>query len=282
MDKNENWDIILKPTRGLLSINLKQVWNYRDLLFLFVKRDIITTYKQTILGPIWFFVQPILTMLIYVFIFGNVAKISTDGVPQPLFYIAGIILWNYFASCFSQTANTFVGNAGIFGKVFFPRLIVPLSQVISNLIKFCIQFTLFLVLFLYYFNVNNNIYPSLLIFLLPVLLVLMAGIGLGFGLIFSSFTTKYKDLKFLMQFGIQLLMYATPVIYPLSTIPEKYQFWFKLNPLTHIIETFKTAFLGSGNFSLNGLLYSILFMCLTLIIGVLVFNKTEQNFMDTV
>ena len=161
-------------------------------------------------------------------------------------------------------------------------MIVPLSQVISNLIKFCIQFTLFLVLFLYYFNVNNNIHPSLLILLLPVLLVLMAGIGLGFGLIFSSFTTKYKDLKFLMQFGIQLLMYATPVIYPLSTIPEKYQFWFKLNPLTHIIETFKTAFLGSGNFSLNGLLYSILFMCLTLIIGVLVFNKTEQNFMDTV
>ncbi len=282
MNKDEDWDIILKPKRGLFSINLKQVYDYRDLLFLFVKRDIITTYKQTVLGPIWFFIQPILTMLIYVFIFGNVAQISTDNIPQPLFYISGIIMWNYFASCFSQTANTFVGNAGIFGKVFFPRLIVPLSQVTSNLIKFCIQFSLFIALFLYYYFNNDNITPSLLILLLPLLLIIMAGMGLGFGLIFSSLTTKYKDLKFLMQFGIQLLMYATPVIYPLSTIPSKYQFWFKLNPLTHIIETFKTAFLGSGQFSLIGLLYSLSFTIIALFIGIIIFNKTEQNFMDTV
>ncbi|MDF1673514.1 MAG: ABC transporter permease [Vicingaceae bacterium] len=281
MNKDEDWDIILKPKRNLLDINLKQIYQYRDLLFLFVKRDIITTYKQTILGPIWFFVQPILTMVIYVFIFGKVAKISTDDIPQPLFYISGIIMWNYFSSCFSLTANTFTGNAGIFGKVFFPRLIVPLSQITSNLIKFCIQFILFLIVFFYYLN-SNAITPSYLIVLLPVLILIIAVLGLGLGLIFSSLTTKYKDLKFLMQFGIQLLMYATPVIYPLSTIPAQYQFWFKLNPLTHVIETFKTAFLGSGQFSLTGLLYSCIFTTFTLIIGVIIFNKTEQNFMDTV
>lgn len=282
MNKNEEWNIIIEPKRGLLSLNLKQIYDYRDLLFLFVKRDIITTYKQTILGPIWFFIQPILTMLIYIFIFGNVAKIPTDSVPQPLFYISGIIMWNYFSSCFSQTANTFVGNAGIFGKVFFPRLIVPLSQVTSNLIKFCIQFTLFLCIFFYYYYHNTSISPSYLILLLPLLLLIMAGLGLGFGLIFSSLTTKYKDLKFLMQFGIQLLMYATPVIYPLNSIPKEYLFWLKLNPISHIIETFKTAFLGSGQFSLNGLIYSFIFTIISLAIGIIIFNKTEKNFMDTV
>ena len=190
---------------------------------------------------------------------------------------------NYFSSCFNQTANTFIQNAGIFGKVFFPRLIVPLSQITSNLIKFGIQFLLFLGLFIYYYYFTRAVlHPSLLIMLAPLLLLLMAGLGLGFGLIFSSLTTKYKDLKFLLQFGVQLLMYATPVIYPLSTIPNKYQFWFKLNPLTHIIETFKTAFLGSGTFSLNGLLYAGVFTLIILFLGVLVFNKTEQNFMDTV
>lgn len=280
MDKQ--WDLIIKPKRNLFDINLKQVYEYKDLLLLFVKRDVITVYKQTILGPIWFFVQPILTMVIYVFVFGNVAKISTDSIPQPLFYLSGIVMWNYFADCFNQTANTFTQNANIFGKVFFPRLIIPLSKVISSLIKYLIQFSLFLVLFFYYYFNSSVIQPSLLIFIVPTLLLLMAGLGLGFGLIFSSLTTKYKDLKFLIQFGVQLLMYATPIIYPLSTIPQKYQFWVKLNPIAHIVETFKTAFLGSGQFSVNGLIYASIFTLMTLIIGVLIFNKTEQKFMDTV
>lgn len=282
MDKNEDWDIILQPKRNLFNVNLKQVYDYKDLLFLFVKRDIITTYKQTVLGPIWFFVQPILTMVIYVFVFGNIAHISTDNIPQPLFYLSGIVMWNYFAESFNQTSDTFTKNAGIFGKVFFPRLIVPLSKVISALIKFIIQFLLFLVLCLYYYFNTTVIHPSYMIALLPILLLLMAGLGLGFGLIFSSLTTKYKDLKFLIQFGVQLLMYATPIIYPLSTIPEKYQFWIKLNPLTHLIETFKSIFLGSGSLSLNGLIYSCIFTIVTLTVGVLIFNKTEQKFMDTV
>jgi lipopolysaccharide transport system permease protein len=282
MDTNENWDLILKPKRHLFDVNLKQVYDYSDLLFLFVKRDIITTYKQTVLGPIWFFVQPILTMVIYVFVFGNIAKISTDGIPQPLFYLSGIVLWNYFAESFNQTADTFTKNANIFGKVFFPRLIVPISKIISALIKFIIQFGLFLALYFYYFFNSTAVQPSSLILLLPVLLLLMAGLGLGFGLIFSSLTTKYKDLKFLIQFGVQLLMYATPIIYPLSTIPEKYQFWMKLNPITHLIETFKTAFLGSGQLSVNGLIYTTVFTIVTLVLGGVVFNRTEQKFMDTV
>lgn len=279
---NNQWDIIIQPRRNVFNINFKQLYKYKDLLWLFVKRDVVTIYKQTILGPIWFFVQPILTMVIYVFVFGNIANISTDGIPQPLFYLAGIVMWNYFAESFNQTADTFTQNANLFGKVFFPRLIVPLSKIISALIKFVIQFLLFLALYLYFLFNTTVIQPSYLIILLPVLLLLMAGLGLGFGLIFSSLTTKYKDLKFLIQFGVQLLMYATPIIYPLSTIPVKYQFWIKLNPITHIIETFKTTFLGSGQFSANGLFYACVFTLFILTLGVLIFNKTEQKFMDTV
>ncbi len=282
MNKSEKWDLIIKPKRGLLDINLKQLYDYKDLLTMFVKRDVVTLYKQTILGPIWFFVQPLMTMAIYVFVFGNIAKISTDGVPQPLFYLSGIILWNYFSECFNKTADTFTQNANIFGKVFFPRLIIPLSKILSGLIKFFIQFLLFLAVFLYYYFTTNSISSSLLLFSLPVLIFMMAGIGFGFGLIFSSLTTKYKDLKFLIQFGVQLLMYATPVIYPLSSIPAKYQFWIKLNPITHIIEAFKTAFLGSGHFSMYGLIYALLFTLIVIFLGIIIFNKTEQKFMDTV
>ncbi len=278
----EQWDIIIKPKRGLFSLNLSQVYHYRDLLFLFVKRDVITVYKQTILGPIWFFVQPILTMLIYMFVFGNIAKLSTDGIPQPLFYLTGIIIWNYFSECFNQTSDTFTKNANLFGKVFFPRLVVPLSKIIAGLIKFFIQFGLFLVVFFYYLFKGSNVHPSYLIILLPLLLFLMAGMGLGFGLIFSSLTTKYKDLKFLIQFGVQLLMYASPVIYPLSSIPEKHRFWLEINPLTHVLEAFKTTFLGSGVLSINGLIYSTIFTLVILFIGTVIFNKTEQKFMDTV
>lgn len=282
MAMDNEWDLVIEPKRSWFKLNLKQVFQYKDLLFLFVKRDVITLYKQTILGPIWFFVQPILTMLIFVFVFGKIAKISTDGIPQPIFYLSGIILWNYFSECFNQTADTFTKNANIFGKVFFPRLVVPLSKVVSGLIKFCIQFCLFFAVFLYYYFTTDSIKPSYLIVILPLLLLLMAGLGLGFGLIFSSLTTKYKDLKFLIQFGVQLLMYATPVIYPLSSIPEKHQIWLQLNPLTHIIETFKTIFLGSGIFSWLGILYSSILMLIVLFSGIIIFNKTEQKFMDTV
>jgi len=282
METKAEWDLIIQPKRNLLDVNLKQIYQYRDLLFMFVKRDIITTYKQTVLGPIWFFIQPIMTMLIYVFVFGNIAKISTDNIPQPLFYLAGIVLWNYFSECFNQTADTFTKNADIFGKVFFPRLILPLSKVVSGLIKFMIQFILFIAVFLYFYFKHANVHPSYLVVLVPLLLLMMAGLGLGFGLIFSALTTKYKDLKFLIQFGVQLLMYATPIIYPLSTIPNDKKIWFFINPLTHIIEAFKHIFLGAGYLSFNGLLYAGIFTLATLFFGIIIFNKTEQNFMDTV
>jgi len=282
MNLTEKWDIEIKPKKSLLDVNLKQVYDYRDLLIMFVKRDVVTLYKQTILGPIWFFVQPIMTMAIYVFVFGNIAKISTDEIPQPLFYLSGIILWNYFSECFNQTADTFSQNANIFGKVFFPRLIIPLSKVVSGLIKFVIQFILFFTLFLYYYFTTNVISPSPLLIFLPLLIIMMAGIGLGFGLIFSSLTTKYKDLKFLIQFGVQLLMYATPIIYPLSSIPADKKIWLNINPLTHIIEAFKYIFLGKGAFSEMGLIYSAVFTLIILFTGVIVFNKTEKSFMDTV
>lgn len=278
----EDWNIIIQPKRHLFSINLKQLFVYRDLLRMFVKRDIVVVYKQTVLGPIWFIVQPILTMVMFVFIFGNVANIPTDGVPKPLFYLAGIVMWGYFAECFNQTSDTFSQNANIFGKVFFPRLIIPLSKVTSAIIKFLIQFCLFLALYIFFFFKGENIKPQIYILLLPFLLLLMAGIGLGFGLVFSSLTTKYKDLKFLIQFAVQLLMYATPIIYSLNYLPEKYRFWIELNPITHVIEAFKFSFLGAGTLSLSGLLYSTFFAVVILFCGILIFNKTEKNFMDTV
>ena len=281
--ENNHWDLTIAPTRSLFDIKLKQLFHYRDLLFLFVKRDIAVIYKQTVLGPIWFFLQPVMTTIIYVFVFGSVANLSTDGIPKPLFYLSGIVIWNYFSDCFMQTSDTFVKNADIFGKVYFPRLISPLSVIISNLLKFFIQFLLFIGLYVYFIlSPENQISPQIQIGFLPLYILMMSMLGLGFGLIFSSLTTKYKDLKFLIQFGVQLLMYATPVIYPLSSIPEKYQFYFKLNPITHIIEAFKFSFLGKGYFSNNGLLYSFCIISLILFFGILIFNKTEKDFMDTV
>lgn len=280
--KKEHWDLIIEPNRSLLNIKLKQLFRYRDLLIQMVLRDITVVYKQTVLGPIWFFVQPILTTVIYVFVFGRIANISTDGIPGPLFYMGGIVVWNYFADCFNKTSDTFVQNAGVFGKVYFPRLISPLSVVISNSIKFVIQIVLFLVIYVYYFATTGNLQPQISLLGLPLFIILMAALGLGLGLIFSSLTTKYKDLKFLIQFGVQLLMYATPIIYPLSTIPEKLQFYFKLNPITHIVEGFKYAFFGIGYFNPVWLLYSIGVIFLVLILGIIVFNKTEKDFMDTV
>ena len=278
----ESWSTIIKPKRHLFDVKLYQLWQYRDLLYLFVIRDIKIVYKQTILGPLWFFIQPIMTTLIYVFVFGNIANLSTDGIPKPLFYLSGVVMWNYFSECFIRNSDTFTLNAPIFGKVYFPRLITPISIVISNAIKFLIQFGLFFSLWIYYYAKGNIINWNIEVLIFPYLILLMALLGLGFGIIFSSLTTKYKDLKFLIQFGVQLLMYATPIIYPLSSIPvgaQKVLYW---NPITHIIEAFKYGFLGQGSFDLYGLAYSSCFTIILLIIGILIFNKTEQTFMDTV
>ena len=278
----KNWTIYIKPKRSLFQINIKEIWEFRDLIFMFIKRDIVTLYKQTILGPIWFFIQPILTMLVYIFVFANIAKLSTDGLPESLFYLSGIIMWNYFAECFNQTSDTFSQNSQIFGKVYFPRLILPISKIISGFIKFLIQSLLFYVVFFFYLVTTDFLNPSWWILLSPLLVILMAGFGLGFGLIFTSLTTKYRDLKFLIQFGVQLLMFATPIIYPLSSVKGKLLTIMNYNPFTHVFESFKFAFLGKGVNNIEGLTYSITFMLFVLFLGVLIFNKTEKNFMDTV
>ena len=278
----KNWTIYIKPKRSLFQINIKEIWEFRDLIFMFIKRDIVTLYKQTILGPIWFFIQPILTMLVYIFVFANIAKLSTDGLPESLFYLSGIIMWNYFAECFNQTSDTFSQNSQIFGKVYFPRLILPISKIISGFIKFLIQSLLFYVVVFFYLVTTDFLNPSLWILLSPLLVILMAGFGLGFGLIFTSLTTKYRDLKFLIQFGVQLLMFATPIIYPLSSVKGKLLTIMNYKPFTHVFESFKFAFLGKGVNNIEGLTYSIIFMLFVLFLGVLIFNKTEKNFMDTV
>lgn len=281
-DNTKAWDLIIEPQQGLLDVNFKEIWDYRDLLFLFVKRDVVTVYKQTVLGPIWFFVQPIMTMLVYIVVFGNIAGIPTDGIPKPLFYLSGIIIWNYFSECFLKTSDTFTVNQDMFGKVYFPRLIMPLSKVVSGLIKFFIQFILFLVLYLYFLVDGVPVQLGFELLLVPYFIVLMALLGLGFGLIFTSMTTKYRDLKFLIQFGVQLLMYATPIIYPMSEIPEKIRYFIFFNPLSHIVEGFKLAFLGQGSLTTSGLLYSSACTLIVLIVGILIFNKTEKTFVDTV
>lgn len=278
----EQWTLIIKPTTGWFEFNLEDLWKYRDLLYMFVKRDFVAVYQQTILGPIWYFLQPVLTTLTFTIVFGNIAQISTDGLPQLLFYLSGIIGWNYFSDCLNATSGTFSSNAAIFGKVYFPRLIAPLSTVISNLIKFLIQFILFLGFLAYFISTGANVNPNITILITPVLLILMAGLGLGFGIIISSLTTKYRDLRFLITFGVQLLMYATPVIYPLSALPEKYKVIVMANPMTPVIETFRYAYLGGGSFNPLHLVYSGVFMAVTLFIALMIFNKVEKNFMDTV
>lgn len=279
---NEKWDIVIKPNRGLFDIPIKKIIDYSDLLMLFVRRDLLVVYKQTVLGPLWFFIQPILTTLMFLVVFGNIANISTDGIPKPLFYLAGIVFWNYFADCFNKTSNTFTTNADIFGKVYFPRLIMPISIVISSGFKLGVQFLLFLLVYGFYSIKAGEIYLTKTILLSPLLILMMAMIGLGFGLIFSSLTTKYKDLKFLIQFGVQLFMYATPVIYPISILSDRMKALMWFNPLSHIIEAFKLAFLGQGTFSWSGILYTFICSLIFLFLGVIIFNRTEQNFMDTV
>jgi len=280
--KNLNWDFKIEAHSGPFRLGFKEVWHYRDLLFLFVKRDIITVYKQTILGPLWFFIQPILTTITFMFVFGNLAGISTDGLPQAVFYLGGITIWNYFNELLTQTSKTFTENAPIFGKVYFPRLILPLSKVLSNLLKFGIQFGLFIGVLIYYLLSGTALQPNIHILFLPVLILMMGSLGLACGLITSSLTTKYRDLTFLITFGVTLLMYASPVIYPMSSISAEYQQWLWLNPLSSIIEAFKYSFLGSGVFSWFWLGYSAIFSFVLLAIGAVVFNKMEKTFIDTV
>jgi lipopolysaccharide transport system permease protein len=282
MQQQEHWDLTINPHSKWYDLRIKEIFKYKDLLFLFVKRDFVSIYKQTILGPLWFFLQPIITAITFTVIFGNLAKISTDGLPQILFYMCGITLWNYFADTLTKTADTFSSNVNIFGKVYFPRMIVPLSVVVSNLIKLAIQFLLFLGIWIYYLIQTDLIHPNKMLVLIPFLIILIGFMALSFGIIISSLTTKYRDLKFLVTFGIQLMMYASPIVYPLSIVPEKYKWIIVANPVTSIIETFKYAFLGVGEFSWLYLGYSTLFTIVLFMIGLVIFHRVEKSFMDTV
>lgn len=281
----EKWDFNIQPHSSLFSLKLGEVWRYRDLLRMYVKRDIITYYKQTVLGPLWFFIQPAITTIMFMFVFGGIAGISTDGVPQPLFYMAGLLCWNYFSDCLTRCSDTFISNQGVFGKVYFPRLVVPLSITVSSLVKMGVQTVLFVLIYLYCLCTGGNCSINAYALLLPLLVLMLAGLGLGFGMLITSVTTKYRDLKFLITFGIQLWMYATPVIYPLSTLAKNhpdYVWVLQANPMTSIIETFKYAFLGSGMFSWTSLAYSLMFTVCVLLFGTIVFNKVERNFIDVV
>lgn len=282
-EKEKPWTLEIKPQTSLLSVDFKELWRYRDLYRMLVKRDVVTLYKQTVLGPLWFFIQPIMTTVMYMVVFGGIAKIPTDGIPQPLFYLAGICMWQYFADCLNKTSSTFISNANIFGKVYFPRLVVPLSNVTSNLIKFGIQFMLFAAVYVYFVCTGANVHPTWAAALLPVCIVLIASLALGFGVIFSAMTTKYRDLTFLLTFFVQLWMYATPVIYPLSTITNpKLKMLMMANPLTGVVEVFKYGLLGAGNFSWGMLGYSAGFAFALLAVGIVVFNRIQRSFIDTV
>lgn len=285
----ENWTTVIKPRNKLFEVNLKEIWDYRDLLTLFVKRNIVTQYKQTILGPLWWLIQPALTVIMYMVVFGGIAGIPTDGIPQPLFYLAGVCMWQYFSSCLTSTSNTFVANSGIFGKVYFPRLIMPLATVTSNLVRFLIQLGLFVAVYIFYAFKGMAPSPNWYVLLLPLLVLMMAGLGLGFGIIVSSMTTKYRDLQVLFSFVVSLWMYATPIVYPLSRVAGKMKFGFDvadimcLNPVTPVIETFKYGALGAGEFVGWGwLAYSFVFMSVMLALGILIFNRVQKSFMDTV
>lgn len=282
MEENENWDLIITPRKKWWDLQLGDVWHYRDLIGLFVRRDFVSRYKQTILGPLWLIIQPIMNSLVFTVIFGNIARLPTDGLPQMLFYLSGTVLWHYFSNCLTGTSQTFISNAHLFGKVYFPRLVTPISIVISNLITLAIQFTLFMVFWLFFFARGAEIHMTTWAFALPLLVLLMAGLGLGFGIIVSSLTTKYRDLTYLVGFGVSLWMYASPVIYPVSTIPEKWRWIATVNPISPIIETFRVGFLGAGDASWPRLGYSFVFMMVVLLIGVVIFNRVEKTFIDTV
>lgn len=279
---DQDWDLIIRPQRSWWDLRLDELWRYRDLVLLFVRRDFVSVYKQTILGPLWYLIQPLLTTLVFTIVFGNIASLPTDDLPPFLFYLSGTVIWAYFADCLNKTSQTFISNASLFGKVYFPRLAVPVSILISNLITFSIQFSLFLAFLAYFALRGSSVQPNLWVLITPLLLLMMAGFGLGFGIIVSALTTRYRDLRFLVSFGVQLWMYATPVIYPLSSIPEQYRLYIQLNPLTPIVESFRFAFLGAGELHPLHLLYSLGVMLLALLLGVLLFNRVEQTFMDTI
>lgn len=280
-NKNTEWTNVISSEHSLFKLNLKEVWDYRDLVYMFVKRDFVSSFKQTILGPLWFFINPIFTTVVYLIVFGNIANLSTDGAPKILFYLAGVTLWNYFSSSLGGTSNVFVGNAGIFGKVYFPRLVMPITIVISNLMRFGVQFLLFLVVFFYYWY-KGEVAPNWWVLFTPIFILMMSLFALGVGMIFSSLTTKYRDLSMLLTFGISLYMYATPVIYPTSMLSAKIQPYAKYNPLTGIFEGFKYAWMGVGEFNPIMLVYSTIIILILLAIGTVIFNKVEKGFMDTV
>ncbi len=276
------WDLVIEPPSGWFDLHFRELWRYRDLAGLFVRRDFVATYKQTILGPLWHVIQPLLTTLMFTVVFGRIAGLPTDGVPSFIFYMAGTTVWGYFANCLSRTSGTFLANAGIFGKVYFPRMVVPVSVVVSQLIAFSIQFCFFLLFYVLFRARGAPLQPNWAVGLLPLLLLMMAGLGLGFGIIISSLTTKYRDLQVLVGFGVQLWMYATPVIYPLSTMNEKYRWILVANPMTAVVETFRYGFFGTGAFSAAYLAYSAVFTVVLLLAGMAVFNRVERTFMDTV
>lgn len=280
-NKNTEWTNVISSDHSLFKLNLKEVWDYRDLVYMFVKRDFVSSFKQTILGPLWFFINPIFTTVVYLIVFGNIANLSTDGAPKILFYLAGVTLWNYFSSSLGGTSNVFVGNAGIFGKVYFPRLVMPITIVISNLMRFGVQFLLFLVAFFYYWY-KGEVTPNWWVLFTPIFILMMSLFALGVGMIFSSLTTKYRDLSMLLTFSISLYMYATPVIYPTSMLPSKIQPYAIYNPLTGIFEGFKYAWMGVGEFNPIMLVYSTIIILILLAIGTVIFNKVEKGFMDTV
>ena len=278
----EKWDLIITPRKKWYDLQLRDVWHYRDLIMLFVRRDFVSRFKQTILGPVWLIIQPVLTTLVFTVIFGQIARLPTDGLPQMLFYLSGTVLWNYFSNCLTGTSNTFISNAGIFGKVYFPRLVTPISIVISSLINEFIQLALFLAFFLYFYLMGAQIHMTAWAWTLPLLILLMAGLGLGFGIIISSLTTKYRDLTYLVGFGVSLWMYITPVIYPVSSIPARLRWIADVNPITPIVETFRAGFLGAGDASWVRLAYSAGFMLVVMFIGIVIFNRVEKTFIDTV
>jgi lipopolysaccharide transport system permease protein len=279
----EHWDEVIEPSGKLFDLRLKEVWRYRDLLLLFVKRDFAAQYKQTVLGPLWHVIQPVFTTIVFLFLFNTIAGIKTDDINPILFYMSGITIWNYFSSCLSATSNTFVANAGIFGKVYFPRLVIPLSTVLSNIIKFGIQFCLLLAVMIFIGVRDGNFYVGWSWLLIPLLVLMMAGMGLGLGIIISSLTTKYRDFTVLVGFAVQLLMYLTPIAYPLSVLKGKSYAWLLMyNPLTPIVEAFRYALLGKGSYEPMHLLYSGIFIIATLFFGAVIFNKVERSFMDTV
>ncbi len=285
MNMEKQWDLVIENKSSLFSLDLKEVWKYKDLLMMYVKRDIVTLYKQTILGPLWFVIQPVMTTVMFMFVFGGIAGISTDGVPQAVFYLAGLVCWNYFQDCLTKCSETFNANQNIFGKVYFPRLVVPISIVTSNLIKMAIQFALFLVVYLYYYFTLDSFNINATILLLPLLIIMLGCLGLGFGLIITSMTTKYRDLRFLISFGVQLWMYATPVIYPLSVMKASYSHYMWVivaNPLTSILETLKYGFTGVGVFNWTYLGYSFAFTVIILLLGIIVFNRVQKSFMDVI